>query len=151
MVECVAKGYALAQVGLLLRRAGFPAFLVAGGGDLLLGEVPVDQPLGWFIAFPGTTKQHPLSNIAIATSGDTYRYLEYQGVRYSHLIDPRTGVGITEQAIVTVLGKKAMIADGLASTYSFWVPNIKKYRAYSRLATWHRQDENGEKLPITYE
>lgn len=109
----VAKGYALDVVGALLREAGFPAFLVDGGGDLLLGDAPADEP--WSVAFPDGEAVRELHNVAIATSGDTYRFLEWEGIRYSHLIDPRTGLGTTNELQVTVSGPNAMVADGLAS------------------------------------
>lgn len=112
----VAKGYALDVVGGILRDAGFPAFIVDGGGDLLLGAAPVGEA-GWTVFFMGATV-HPAnwSNMAIVTSGDTYQYLDYEGLRYSHLIDPRTGLGTINEWKVTVTGPNAMVADGLAST-----------------------------------
>ncbi|MFT6485722.1 MAG: thiamine biosynthesis lipoprotein [Neolewinella sp.] len=111
----VAKGFALDEVGKLLRKAGFPAFLLDGGGDLLLGDAPSDE--GWTVKFPASGSVSDLYNVAIATSGDAYRYLEWEGVRYSHIIDPRTGYGTTHQREVTVFGPSAMVADGLASAY----------------------------------
>jgi len=126
----VAKGYALDVIGRLLREAGFPAFLIDGGGDLLLGDAPRGQPEGWRINFPGTCVQRSLRNVAIATSGDSYRYLEHEGRRYSHIIDPRTGYGLTQRAIITVIGPNAMIADGLASAVSVTGSTIRGYRGY---------------------
>jgi thiamine biosynthesis lipoprotein len=110
----VAKGYALDAVGAMLRETGFPSFLVDGGGDLLLGDAPAGQD-GWGINIEGTASSSKLHNIAIVTSGDTYRYLDWEGVHYSHLIDPRTGLGTTNEKQVTVTGPVAMVADGLAS------------------------------------
>jgi thiamine biosynthesis lipoprotein len=112
----VAKGYALDVLGAMLREAGFPSFLIDGGGDLLLGDAPVGEA-GWTVLIMGST-DHPAkwNNIAIVTSGDTYQYMDYEGVRYSHLIDPRTGLGTINVREVTVTGPNAMVADGLAST-----------------------------------
>lgn len=131
----VAKGYALDVVGALLRKAGFPAFLVDGGGDLLLGDAPADEP--WAVAFPDGEAVRELHNVAIATSGDTYRFLEWEGIRYSHIIDPRTGLGTTNELLVTVTGPNAMVADGLASAacvgertllagYSLYIKEVKR-------------------------
>ncbi|MFT6001124.1 MAG: thiamine biosynthesis lipoprotein [Neolewinella sp.] len=112
----VAKGYALDVVGAILRDAGFPAFIVDGGGDLLLGDPPVGEA-GWTVF---NSAMIDLSvkwcNIAIATSGDTYQYLDSEGIRYSHIIDPRTGLGTINEWEVTVIGPAAMVADALAST-----------------------------------
>ncbi|WP_273447057.1 FAD:protein FMN transferase [Neolewinella agarilytica] len=132
----VAKGYALDVVGQLLQEAGFTAFLLDGGGDLLLGDCPPDQPDGWVIDFPGSQQKRSLKNIAVATSGDTYRFLEHAGRRYSHLIDPRTGYGVTHQAIITVIGPNAMIADGLASAMSISAGKwARRYSSYEVLVT----------------
>jgi thiamine biosynthesis lipoprotein len=110
-----AKGYALDEVGHLLRKFGFPSFLIDGGGDLLLGDAPGEE--GWSVEFPQGYFVSDLHNTAIATSGDAYRFLEWEGVRYSHIIDPRSGYGTTHQKEVTVFGPSAMVADGLASAF----------------------------------
>ncbi len=59
-----------------------------------------------------------LSDGAIATSGDTYRYVEVDGVRYSHILDPATGLGLTVRRIATVFAPTAAGADALASAVS---------------------------------
>ncbi len=112
----VAKGYALDEVGALLHKAGFTAYLIDGGGDLLLGDAPLGAA-GWSVGFLGNDSLHQFSNTAITTSGDTYKYMEWDGTRYSHIIDPRSGYGTTHRREVTVLGLSAMVADGLASAY----------------------------------
>ncbi|MFK8161098.1 MAG: FAD:protein FMN transferase, partial [Lewinella sp.] len=66
-------------------------------------------------------------NTAVATSGDTYRFLEKEGIRYSHIIDPRTGVGTQGRQPVTVFGPSGMIADGLASTVSVSETEVFSY------------------------
>ena len=55
---------------------------------------------------------------AAATSGDTYRYVELDGRRYSHIVNPRTGVGLTRRLIVTVSAPACPRPDGLASAVS---------------------------------
>ncbi len=59
-----------------------------------------------------------LSDAAIATSGDTYRYVELDGKRYSHIVDPHTGIGMTDRRKVTVIAPNGMEADALASALS---------------------------------
>lgn len=126
----VAKGYALDVVGALLRDAGFPSFIIDGGGDLLLGDPPVEGE--WSVKFPGAHSVDGLHNIAVATSGDTYRFLEWKGIRYSHIIDPRTGMGITSRYQVSVSGPSAMVTDGLASAVSIaqgdWIAAYPEYK-----------------------
>lgn len=111
----VAKGYTLDVVGAMLRKSGFPAFLIDGGGDLLLGEPPLGEA-GWWVATAGAPSPIQRSNTAIVTSGDAYKFLYWEDKRYSHLVDPRTGLGTTNEWQVTVTGPVAMVADGLAST-----------------------------------
>ena len=57
-----------------------------------------------------------LSNCAVATSGDLEQFLEINGKIYSHIINPKTGVGMEGRAQVSVVAKRGMIADALAST-----------------------------------
>lgn len=113
----VAKGYTLDVVGKLLEQHGYRSYLIDGGGDLLLGEPPPGKA-GWSVVTPNGKHLSPLRNLAVATSGATYRYLEEDGVRYSHIIDPRTGYGVTGHKVVTVIAPTGMVADGLASTLS---------------------------------
>ena len=54
----------------------------------------------------------------MATSGDLERYVEIDGVRYSHIIDPRTGWGLTQRLLVTVVARICWEADALASAVS---------------------------------
>ncbi|WP_157974401.1 FAD:protein FMN transferase [Lewinella sp. IMCC34183] len=111
----VAKGYALDAAAAVLVEAGLPRFLIDGGGDLLLGDPP-PQRAGWRIRVPAGPVD--TSRVAVATSGSRFRYLEHDGQRYSHLIDPRTGYGLTDPREVTVVAPTAMVADALASAAS---------------------------------
>ncbi len=112
----IAKGYAVDEAMRVLQRHGLPTALVDGGGDLLAGEPPPGKE-GWEIAIGGDTLL-TISRQAVATSGDTYRYLEWEGRRYSHIIDPRTGVGVAHGLRVTVLAADCTTADALASALS---------------------------------
>ena len=77
---------------------------------------------GWLIRIPvvprGSEPQFEdrwMVDCAVATSGDSYRYVEVDGTRYSHIIDPTTGRAITTRRIVTVIAQTAADADALAS------------------------------------
>jgi thiamine biosynthesis lipoprotein len=59
-----------------------------------------------------------LKNQAVATSGDRYRFVEIDGKRYSHIVDPRTGMGLTSRLTVTVVAENAADADAYASAVS---------------------------------
>ena len=54
----------------------------------------------------------------MATSGDLHQSLDIGGVRYSHIVDPRTGLGLTERRLVTVIAPSGILADGLATALS---------------------------------
>ena len=59
-----------------------------------------------------------LANLAIATSGDLERFVEINDVRYSHILDPRTGIGLKHSIAVTVIANDATTADVLATALS---------------------------------
>lgn len=109
----VAKGYILGEALLVLRHHGTPAALIEAGGDIVLGDTPPGRP-GWDIGLDGIDPS-PLSNTAIATSGTSAQFVTIDGVRYAHIVDPRTGLGLTHQAQVTVIGPDPALADALAT------------------------------------
>lgn len=112
----IAKGYAVDEAYGVLAQAGFPRALVDGGGDIYAGQAPPDSA-GWRVAGPDGTV-YALETEAIATSGATYHYLEKEGKKYSHIIDPRTGWGVTHEWAVTVRAPKCSKADAWASALS---------------------------------
>ena len=112
----IAKGYTLDRIGALLEAKGLYHYLIDGGGDLLLGLAPPKRK-GWAIAFPDGSGKI-LERCAVATAGAKYHYIEYKGQKYSHLIDPRTGFGITEEKTISVIAPNGMIADAWASALS---------------------------------
>ncbi len=120
----IAKGYIAQQVVNYLKQAGISSSLVDAGGDIATGDAPPDSK-GWIVGvnIPETTddlmsSRLLLSNMAVATSGDVYRYLEHNGKKYSHITDPRTGYGVTFQRNVTVIAKDGTTADWLATACS---------------------------------
>jgi thiamine biosynthesis lipoprotein len=123
----IAKGYAVDKALAVLRRRGITRALVDAGGDIGLGDPPPGKP-GWGIGVAPLEPGGPpggflwLSRRAIATSGDTQQYVVIDGVRYSHLVDPRTGLGLTDHSSVTVIAPDGITADGLASAVSVLGP-----------------------------
>ncbi len=117
----IGKGYAAHRAITLLRDLGYPVACVNLGGDLHLGDPPSDQPSGWRVEIVtglGESRMMSLHNTAVATSGDLERYYEHDGMRYSHIIDPRTGLGLTVRRAATVIAPDGAVADALASAVS---------------------------------
>lgn len=120
----IAKGYALDEAGRVLRQYGLNRFLVSGGGDLVAGDPPPGVR-GWRVevgVFDAPQAPAPrfvlLKNVALATSGDTFQRAEIGGRRYSHIVDPRTGIGLTDHGLVTVIAPLGMDADALSKVFS---------------------------------
>lgn len=128
----IGKGYAADAALALLRGRGLARALVDAGGDLLLGEPPPGEE-GWRIELPREPARVrapcvlDLAGVAVATSGDTHRFVEANGRRHSHLLDPATGSAVTHRRVVTVLAPTATEADALASALS--VSTLEEGRA----------------------
>ncbi len=124
----IVKGFAAQEVVDILTKNGFPYCLVDAGGDLVAGKKPMLQPStssGWKIAIslPNANDEMmprllSLENQAVATSGDMYQFFEHKGKKYSHIVNPKTGLGVTHQRNVTVIAPDGATADWLATTCS---------------------------------
>ena len=114
----IAKGYAVDQALYSLQSYGIEHALVDGGGDMRASKAPPGQK-AWKIALEGKANEIILlTHRAVATSGDLYQFLAIDGVRYSHIVNPHTGLGLTHQCQVTVIAPSCMKADALASAIS---------------------------------
>lgn len=117
----IAQGYAADECLSILKAAGISIALADAGGDIALGAAPPGVK-GWHIeriTSDSIKETLVLANCGITTSGATYRYFEAaNGVRYSHILDPRTGWGITQPRLVTVLAPNAVTADAWATALS---------------------------------
>lgn len=121
----IAQGYAADRCLEILQKNGIRSALADAGGDIALGDAPPGES-GWVIEIPKTNREgnqsRPdtlmLSNCGITTSGATFRYLEVDGKRYSHIVDPRTGWGLTHRVLVTVQAPTATEADAWATAIS---------------------------------
>jgi len=118
-LSSVAKGYSVDRLAYYLKTLGVQHYLVEVGGELRgAGVKPDGQP--WWVALEQVAGagEHPdelvlaLHGLAVATSGDYRRYFELDGRRYSHTIDPRSGMPIANDlASVTVVHAQCMAAD----------------------------------------
>lgn len=117
----IAKGFAVDECFKIFRKAGISSALVAAGGDIRVGAAPPDKA-AWIISSKGVNKNAETVDVelslvheAVSTSGDTYRFLDWEGQRYSHIIDPRTGLGIQHRQFSRLTGPKATLTDALAT------------------------------------
>ena len=120
----IAKGYAADQARAVLEKYGIRKALVAAGGDLSIGDPPPATE-GWEVQIRSWTSGSiadsgmlQLHNCNVSTSGDKFQFLEAKGTRYSHIIDPQTGLGITDSVSTTVIAPDGATADALATTLS---------------------------------
>ena len=121
-LSAYAKGLAADEIAALLDNEGFANYLVEIGGDLRARGHNASKEK-WRIAIekpdqPGSAVEKiiHISNLSVATSGDYRNFFEFEGQRYSHTIDPRTGRPVTHDlASVTVLGASAAFADAMAT------------------------------------
>lgn len=120
----IAKGYAADEAIGILQSRGIRAALVALGGDIcVMGSPPGVR--GWKIDIenPDPSGRKPLCSVtlkdaAISTSGDTRQFLDVGGERYSHIIQPRSGMALGDAAGTTVIAQDGISADALATALS---------------------------------
>ena len=115
----VAKGYAADLMLASLTAAGIRQAMITAGGDIRLGDAPPGLT-GWRIALQTfDLAQHDeiliLTNAAVSTSGDLHQAIAITGVRYSHILDPATGLGLTRRIAASVIADEAKFSDALAT------------------------------------
>jgi FAD:protein FMN transferase len=126
----IAKGYAIDEAIRVLREQDIESALVVGGGDMAMSNPPPGRR-GWRVEIaPLDVPEAPppqhvlLANRALATSGDVFQHLEIDGQRYSHIVDPRTGIGLTDQSLVTVIARNAFTADAWLRQPVCWARSV---------------------------
>jgi thiamine biosynthesis lipoprotein len=124
----IAKGFAADEGLRVLGQQGIPRALVAAGGDIAVSSPPPDAE-GWSIGIAPLEdpNQKPsryllLRDAAVSTSGDAEQYVEIGGKRYSHIVDPRTGLGLIGRQSVTVVARHGIQADSLTKVVSVLGP-----------------------------
>ena len=115
----IAKGYTADLMLESLVAAGLPQSMIVAGGDIRLGDSPPGRE-GWNVAVKtfDLNKRDEilvLSNAAVSTSGDLHQSVEIDGVKYSHIVDPSTGLGLTRRIAATVIADAGKISDGIAT------------------------------------
>jgi thiamine biosynthesis lipoprotein len=115
----IAKGYAADAALAVLRQHGITRALVALGGDIAIGDAPPGAA-GWRVGVaPLKSADAPprhyliLKNAGVSTAGDLHQAVEIGGKRYSHIIDPKTGMAQVGRRSATVIAANATVSDGL--------------------------------------
>ena len=118
----LAKPYAVDEALRVLEEHGIGSALVAGSGDMAV-SAPPPGTRGWRIELaPLDAPDAPsaefvwLRHQALATSGDWFQHVEINGVRYSHIVNPKTGLGLTDHSLVVVIAKDCRTANSVSTS-----------------------------------
>ncbi len=148
----IGMGYAVDRALEILGQMGIDAAMIDASGDIgVSGSPPGTQ--GWVIdaaplprsgVEPGM--RLVLTHAAVTTSGDAHQAVEIEGRRYSHIVDPRTGLGVAGPAAVTVIARDCTTADALATAASVLGPEAAAavIAAEPGCAAWFVWTQQGE-------
>ena len=135
----IAKGFAAEKMFAVMKKHGFSKSIIAAGGDLRLGDPPPGKT-AWRVGLQTFDPDEPeevveLANCAVSTAGDLHQFVEIGGKRYSHIIDPATGLGLTRRVAVSVIAPGGTLADGLDTAACVIGPEKAEEFALQRGAT----------------
>lgn len=132
----IGMGYAIDEAMQLLAERGIRSAMIDASGDIAVSGPPPGRD-HWRVAVPALMRQPAaaaaaseehtvptlaLVHAAVATSGDAYQAVVIDGLRYSHIVDPRTGLGVVGPTAVTVIANDATSADALSTSISVLGP-----------------------------
>jgi len=150
----IGKGYAADKMLAVLQLQGIDHAMVVAGGEVAVGEPPPGNS-GWKVTIdtadvnagspPCTLLLH---TAAVSTSGDEHQFLQVNGHRYSHVINPTTGWALEGESSTTVIARDSTTADALATAFSL-MPAADGIRVAESLpgvsALWVRRVREGWK------
>lgn len=116
----IGQGFAADEALAELRKLGLARALINASGDIMAGDAPPGEA-GWKIGIAPLKANDPPSrfvlakNCAVSTSGDAFQFVEIAGRRYSHIVDPHTGLGLSDRSSVTIIAPNCTTADALAT------------------------------------
>jgi FAD:protein FMN transferase len=123
----IAKGHAIEEALKVLRSRGITRCAIEHGGDIVVGDPPPGA-IGWIVEVTDERsgrkpRKEFFRNCAVSTSGDTFQYVVFDNKRYSHIVDPKTGIGLENQWLVTVTGPNGTLVDALSTAASVLGPS----------------------------
>jgi thiamine biosynthesis lipoprotein len=130
----IAKGDAVDMAVGALARMGVRRSLVSLAGDIAVGDPPPGER-GWVVEVRPSgevTNAMVVKNVCVSTSGDAEQFVEIAGVRYSHIVDPRSGLGVTHRVAVTVVAEDGAVADAMATALCVMPPEEARAFASDR-------------------
>lgn len=147
----IGAGYAVDEALKVLSQRGIDRAMVDASGDIGVSGPPPGKP-GWRIGIAplemnaAPSRYLSLDHAAVTTSGDVFQFIELDGKRYSHIIDPRTGLGLTERVSVTVVAMDCTTADSYAKAVVLLPPErglklIEETEAAAALVVRLRHDK----------
>lgn len=120
----IAAGYIAQKTVDHLSAHGIVSALVDASGDIVCSQPPPGKT-GWTIGINQPNETHKMleknlsiTNRSVSTSGDVYQFIEHNGKKYSHIISPKTGYGVTFQRNVTIIARDGTTADWMATACS---------------------------------
>ncbi len=141
----IGMGYAADRAMDVLKSHRITSAMIDASGDILVSAAPPGAE-GWRILVAplrpgGEGETITLTSAAVTTSGDAFQSVEIDGIRYSHIVDPRTGLGVRGPSAVTVIAPDATAADALATAANVLGPVhgpafLKKYPKTSARFVW---------------
>ena len=127
----IGKGYAEDEMMKVLQAHGINAAIIEGGGNIVISDAPpllhANTANGWKVII--NHKEYYLSNCGVSTSGDLYQFVEIDGLKYSHIVDPKTGIGVTVPRQLSIIS-----ADGTSSDWLSTALYLMKKKAGKKLA-----------------
>lgn len=110
----IGKGFAEDEMMKVLKQNSIKSALIEAGGNIVVSNPPNDSPKGWEIII--NKEKYLLKNCGVSTSGDAYQFVEIDGKKYAHILDPKTGIGYAEPHQVSIIAKDGTISDWISTT-----------------------------------
>jgi thiamine biosynthesis lipoprotein len=150
----IGIGYAVDEAMKVLKQSGIRSAMIDASGDIAVSDAPPGRK-GWVIGLSpdadgAANRFVSLSNAALTTTSDEVQYVEIDGVRYSHIVDPKTGLGLTDRSSATVIAPDCITADSYDTAITVMGPKrglqlVETTRGVEAIMT---HVENGRRVTV---